>query len=89
MLRLHKTYQEVYKNLNKANENQTHQYNKGTLERKFEPGDLLLVSYKTGSKNENAKLIPEWKGPFIVTKLTGPTTVLIKKTPLSKQYHVH
>ena len=89
MLRLHKTYQEAYKNLNKANEVQTHQYNKGTNERKFEPGDLVLVSDKRGSRNENVKLIPEWKGPFIITKITGPMTALVKKTPHSKQFHVH
>ena len=58
-------------------------------ERRFKPGDLILVSDKRRLKNENAKLILEWKGSFIITKLMGPTTAMIKKTPHSKQFHFH
>ncbi len=54
-------------NLLQAQDKQSQLYNRGTRERKFTPGDKVLVLLPTSS----SKLLAKWQGPFVVTRRVG------------------
>ena len=79
------------KELKRAHERTTERYNKGRFVSELKIGDKVLVRNHSLSKKQEgiaAKLKNRWKGPFVITRLTGVNvTVRISQNKV-QTYHV-
>ena len=51
------------------------------------PGDLVYLKEKTRKKQVCLKLMPRWKGPFMVVRKFGTTYEVLVTPKTSKVYH--
>lgn len=71
---------QAHQNLTKARQNREKQYNKDRHPSKFQVGDWVMYRLNHQSKaidKINAKLLPLWSKPTIISAYTSPVTVLL------------
>ena len=71
--RLSKMAELVQENLSKAQARQKSWYDKNARDRKFQPGDPVLVLLPTAT----SKLLAQWQGPYQVVKRMGKVTYMV------------
>lgn len=83
--RLEETIKLAHENLDQASSEQRKYYNRKTSDRKFKPGDSVLLLLPT-DKN---KLLLHWKGPFKVVAKQGPCDYKIDINGKIKTFHAN
>ena len=79
----------VIKNLDKAHQKQSHNYNLRRREVKFSVGDLVLTCNRIQSSKEKqiaAKLNPRFVGPFRVSKVLSLIVYVTGGPKLTKKF---
>ena len=71
----------VFNNNERARELYRSQYNKKTQQRQFSVGEEVLVRKVPSTKVANNKLLPEFGGPFRVTKIVDQNIIEVKTHP--------
>ena len=83
---VNKTYDFVYKNLEKAANLQKKYYDVGLKVRKYKPNDFVWRWYPPLAK---LKLGLGWTGPYKVLNMLSSVTCIIQKDPVTKPIVVH
>ncbi len=86
---LQETYSMVKENNSEARSQQKKYFDKKTKEKKFEVGDKVLVEFNNIPIGINKKFWKNWKGVFTVSKVTSPTNLEVRLTPLTKPIKVN
>ena len=53
----------------------------------FKPGDLVYLREKTRWKQVCPKLVPKWRGPYMVIKRFGTVYKILTAMKVSKLFH--
>ena len=85
--RLQDCFVEVRKNLKQFGERQRKYYNLSAHGDKFKPGDLVYLREKTRKKQVSPKLMPKWKGPYLVIKRFGTVYEVMTAFKVTKLFH--
>ena len=84
LLTQQKVWAETYENLKRASQVQRHHYDKTTVSRKFQEGDLVYLHDSTKKPSRNQKLVSEWTGPYLIVRVINDHNVSLKRTPTSR-----
>jgi len=85
--RLTTCFTEVRNHLKAYGERQRKYYNLSTNEKSFKPGDLVYLREKTRKIQVSPKLMPKWRGPYMVVKAFGTVFEILTGPKVSKLYH--
>jgi transposase InsO family protein len=85
--RLQTCFEEVRQNLKQYGERQKKYYNLSTHGEQFKSGDLVYLREKTRKKQISPKLMPKWKGPFLVIKQFGTVYEVMTVYRVTRLYH--
>lgn len=85
--RLDKCFEEVRQHLKSFGERQKRYYNLSAHGNKFVSGDLVYLREKTRKKQVSPKLMPKWRGPYMVVKRFGTVYEIMTAFGVSKLYH--
>jgi hypothetical protein len=75
------------KNLNQAQAAQKERHDRNVHLNLYEVGDMVHILDETSKKGVSKKLLPIYKGPFLVTKVLSPVLVVIQS--YNKQWTTH
>ena len=80
---------EINENLNKAEDNQKAQHDKGEDEWTLQAWRFSLHHDYKPKVSKNIKLVKSWVGPYVITKMISDTNALIRRKPTGKEEIVH
>jgi len=75
----------AHEELQKAQQKEKHYYDRKAKERKFQPGDKVLVLLPT----DHNKLLMQWKGPYEVSAVVGINDYNVRVKDKLKVYHAN
>lgn len=79
----------VREHLGRAAERYKYYYDLRLKPLRFHPGDKVLYFNARRFQGRQDKWARKFTGPFTVVRVTGPSNVLLQKTPRSRPFHVH
>ena len=85
--RLQGCFGQVREKLKQAGERQKRYYNLSAHGDRYKPGDLVYLREKTRKKQVSPKLMPKWKGPYLVVKRFGTVYEIMVALKVSKLFH--
>ena len=85
--RLKTCFQEVREHLKKFGERQKRYYNLSTHGTAYQPGDMVYLRETTRKKQVSPKLMPKWKGPYLIIGRFGTVYEVMTTFKVSKLYH--
>ena len=85
--RLKTCFQEVREHLRKFGERQKRYYNLSTHGTAYQPGDMVYLRETTRKKQVSPKLMPKWKGPYLIIGRFGTVYEVMTTFKVSKLYH--
>ena len=85
--RLQGCFEQVRQHLKQFGERQKRYYNLSRHGDQYQPGDLVYLREKTRKKQVSPKLMPRWKGPYVVVKRFGTVYEVMMNLKGSKLYH--
>jgi transposase InsO family protein len=85
--RLDTCFTEVRHHLKEFGERQRRYYNLSTHGEQYKTGDLVYLREKTRKVGVSPKLMPKWKGPFVILKRFGTVYEVMMSLQASKLYH--
>ena len=85
--RLKGCFEEVCMYLKQQGERQCKYYNLSTHGQAYKSGDLVYLMEKTRKKQVCPKLMPKWKGLFMVVRKFGTAYEVLVTPKTSKVYH--
>jgi hypothetical protein len=83
--KLERTLQIAHESLEKSQDSGKHYYDRKAADRKFKPGNKVLVLLPT----DHNKLLMQWKGPFEVEAVVGVNDYRVKVGRKLKTYHAN
>ena len=85
--RLQGCFEEVRQHLKQFGERQKRYYNLSLHGEQYRPGDLVYLREKTRKKQVSPKLMPKWKGPYVIVKRFGTVYEVMMNLKASKLFH--
>ena len=87
MCRLGTCFEEVRAQLKHYGEKQMKYYNLSTHGEQYKPNDFVYLREKTRWKQVCPKLVPKWRGPYMVIKRFGTVHKILMGMKVSKLFH--
>ena len=85
--RLHTCFSEVRDHMKRAGERQRKFYNLSADSKNYRAGDVVYLQEKTRKKGVSPKLMPKWRGPYLVISRFGTVCEVQTSAKTSKLCH--
>ena len=84
------THNYARKHLKQSNEYQKKHYDQGARKRELQLGQAVWLHDPTRKIGVCSKLLPKWKGPYVVVRKIDDLTYMVKRSPRqqAKVYHI-